>query len=487
MGKWLASFAALVGLAFLTAPSFAQIKYSQRGFFLVDYKVGTNASKGDRDFRRDESIDFGTIRGRFWNDFRFGEWARATWMFEGDLRLGIVGGKTGSGQVNTDPFDPRGDIVNIETGELFLDVKVPFTDFRFRGGQLPFFTILPVLQDRTPGFHLYRDAGWIRPNVFFEPLKKTSRGAVADFQGGDDHAAGAWIDILPAQAIKVRPFYFFRSFNNESFTDPNDGTTRLFDEDLFWLGLDTDYTSPNWFGTYLVTLNWGEREYDLQAAGIRTDQTHFGWESQFQAGYRWGANSLSFNYMFRSGNKPRHSSFIRGAVDRGLPSGVTGPATITGTTRPILSGKTTNFERIVTFFANKVEVSQLLTTKFQHPAFDLEISDHGGPANQTDAGWNSWALWYERKLTQMTNLELGFSVITTDRKTDNDGDLKGDSRHVGEAFDIIFRYLPAKGLSFNTGTAWLIPGNALDRPKPTGGSRDAQFVWTYFISTIWTF
>ena len=109
---WPALVVALAVFFMAISSAEAQIKFSQRGFVMFDYKDGINTSQADRNFRKKESSDFSTTRFRIWNNWKLGEFANAEWMFEADTILGTSNGKAGS------PFAGplRGDRINLETG-----------------------------------------------------------------------------------------------------------------------------------------------------------------------------------------------------------------------------------------------------------------------------------------------------------------------------------------------------------------------------------
>jgi len=182
ISRWIGPALAVAWVVLFVAISSAeaQIKYSQKGFILMDYKVGGNISKADQDFSKNESIDLGSQRFRIWNYWKLGEFADAEWMWEIDSVLGV------SGKFATPATNPlRGDAVKIETGIARLDVTIPTTDWHVRMGQQSFFTALPQFQERVPGIKIYKAGGWFRPTIFFIPEEKTFSRNVVTAQEND--------------------------------------------------------------------------------------------------------------------------------------------------------------------------------------------------------------------------------------------------------------------------------------------------------------
>ncbi len=428
----------------------AQIKFSQRGFVLMDYKVGQNTSEVEKDggspnFSKKESHDFGTTRFRVWNYWKLGEFADAEWMWEIDSVLGV------SGKFATPATNPlRGDVVKIETGIARLDVTIPTTDWHVRMGQQSFFTVLPQFQERVPGIKIYKAGGWIKPTIFYIPEEKTLTGPVTGTQRNDDQIAGGWLDILPMKGVKIQPFFMWNNRKNESL---GTGTENDFQRADF--GFNSEYKTKGWYVNYLLVGQSGEQDFDSPTI---KDRDIGAWASEFGVGYNWGVNTFSLNFIHRSGQNARDS------------------------------GDITVWQPIVTFFANKNRTSQLLTSVNQHPAFDLEIADTTGPNNSNKSGWTIFGLWWKRPINKQLNFELGFNHIQSAKKIDTDGDFSGDSRVVGEAFDLLIVHKVTKGLTFNTGAAFLIPGDGLDEPNGKGGSSDADCCpWALFASAILRF
>lgn len=451
ISRWIgpALVAAWAVFFFALSSAEAQIKYSQKGFVLLDYKVGQNTSKFDRNFRKKESTDFGTQRFRLWNIWRLGEFAEAQWMFEGDSVFGVAG-KFASPSVNP----PRGDAVKIESGVLFLDVTVPGTDWHIRGGQQKFTVVLPDIQERQPSFKIYKAGGWIRPTLYFLPRQKTFGGGITNTQRNDDHIPGFWVDIRPMKGLFIQPHFFWENRNNQT-KDVNGASAGKNDQQFARVGFASEYKAKSWYTNFLVGVNVGEQDSDV--AGVK-DRDIIAFATEFGFGYRWGINTLIFSYIHRSGQTPRNT------------------------------GDLTGWTPIVSFFANKNKQSQLITTTFQHPAFDLEIGNQSGPNINRFAGWNIWGFRWERPLSKKLKLNLMYSHVRSDRLIDNDGDLKGESRYLGEAFDIVANYKVTKGLTFNGGWAWMIPGSGLDAPNGVGGSADTPCcIWTFFTSAILRF
>ena len=430
----------------------AQIKYSQRGFVLMDYKVGINISKADRNFRKRESIDFGTQRFRIWNNWKLGEHANAEWMWEIDAFLGATAPRlNGTGNLGRDFTNPlRGDVVKIETGIARLDVTIPTTDWHVRMGQQSFFTVRPQFQERVPGIKIYKAGGWIRPTFFFIPEEKDLFRSVTRNQKNDDQIAGGWLDIRPMKGVFFQPYFLWNNRKNESL-----GTATENDFQRADFGFQSEYKTKGWYVNYLVVGQAGEKDFD----GTTSDQDIRAWASEFGAGYNWGVNTFSVMFLYRSGQGPRGGG-----------------------------GDITGWSPIVTFFANKNRQSQLLTSVNQHPSFDLEIAGTQGPQNDRDAGWQVWGIWWKRPINKQVNFELGFNHIQSDKEIDTDGDFSGDSRQVGQAFDLLVNYKVTKGLTFHTGTAFLIPGSGLDAPNGSGGDSDAVCCpWAFFASAILRF
>lgn len=457
IGRWIGPALVIALAVFFLAISSAeaQIKFTQRGFVLMDYKVGINTSQADRDFSKKESSDFATTRFRIWNNWKLGEFANAEWMFEADTVLGVAGPKAGSPAAG--PL--RGDRINIETGIARLDVTVPTTDWHVRIGQQSFFTVLPMFQERVPGIKIYKAGGKIRPTIFYIPEEKTLTGPVTGRQSNDDQIAGGWLDIRPMKGVKIQPFFMWNNRKNESLGAAAENDFQRAD-----FGFNSEYKAKGWYVNYLLVGQSGEQDFDSPTI---KDRDISAWASEFGVGYNWGVNNFSFNFLYRSGQSPRSST-----TDGGGSGG----------------GDITSWSPIVTFFANKNRMSQLLTTVNQHPAFDLEIADTTGPNNDRDAGWQIYGIWWKRPINKQLRFELGFSHIQSDKKIDTNGDFSGDSRVVGEAFDLIVQYKVTKGLTFNTGTAFLIAGDALDQPNGSGGSNDAVCCpWALFTSAILRF
>jgi len=279
----------------------------------------------------------------------------------------------------------------------------------------------------------------------------------------DDQIAGVWLDTVPMKGLKFQPYFFWNNRQNESPTlvTKNDFTRADF-------GFTSEYKAKGWYVNYLVVGQVGEIDFDNTTGGVATDDRDIGaWASEFGVGYNWGVNTFSFNFLHRSGQSPRSSSTDGGGGG---------------------SGDITGWSPIVTFFANKNRQSQLLTSINQHPGNDLEIADTTGPNNDSDAGWQVWGIWWKRPINKQWNFELGYSHIQSDKKIDTDGDFSGDSRVVGEAFDLLVNYKITKGLTFHTGTAFLIPGDGLDAPAGAGRSGDAVCCpWMLFTSAILRF
>jgi len=436
INRWIGPALAVAWVVLFVAISSAeaQIKYSQKGFVLMDYKVGQNVSKADKDFSKKESLDFGTQRFRIWNYWKLGEFADAEWMWEIDSVLGV------SGKFATPASNPlRGDAVKIETGIARLDVTIPTTDWHVRMGQQSFFTALPQFQERVPGIKIYKAGGWFRPTIFFIPEEKTFASNVVTAQDNDDQIVGAWINISPTKGLKFQPYFMWNNRKNESL-----GTATEFDFQRADFGFTSEYKAKGWYVNYLVVGQSGEQDFD----GTTKDRDIKSWAMEFGAGYDVGVNNFSFNFLYRRGQNARNT------------------------------GDITGWSPIVTFFANKNRMSQLLTSVNQHPTHDLEIGGTTGPQNDSDAGWRVWGLWWKRPFNKQTRFELGFSVIQSDKLMDNDAfgaiQTAGDDRHVGEAFDLIIVHKVTKGLTFNTGAAFLIPGDGLDEPNGSGGSSDAD-------------
>ena len=437
ISRWIGSALVVAWVVLFVAISSAeaQIKYSQKGYILMDYKVGGNISKADKDFSKNESIDFGTQRFRIWNYWKLGEFADAEWMWEIDSVLGV------SGKFATPATKPlRGDVVKIETGIARLDVTIPTTDWHVRMGQQSFFTALPQFQERVPGIKIYKAGGWFRPTIFFIPEEKTFASNVVTAQDNDDQIVGAWINISPMKGVKLQPYFMWNNRKNESL---GTGTENDFQRADF--GFTSEYKAKGWYVNYLVVGQSGEQDFDDPT---KKDRDIKSWAMEFGAGYDVGVNNFSFNFLYRKGQNARNT------------------------------GDLTGWKPIVTFFANKNRMSQLLTSVNQHPTHDLEIGGTTGPQNDSDAGWRVWGLWWKRPFNKQTRFELGFSVIQSDKKMDNDkfggAQTAGDDRHVGEAFDLLIVHKVTKGLTFNTGAAFLIPGDGLDQPNGRGGSSDAD-------------
>jgi len=472
ISRWIGPALAVAWVVLFVAISSAeaQIKFTQRGFVLMDYKVGINTSQADRDFSKKESSDFGTTRFRIWNNWKLGEFANAEWMFEADTVLGVAGPKAGSPAAG--PL--RGDRINLETGIARLDITVPTTDWHVRIGQQSFFTVLPMFQERVPGIKIYKAGGKIKPTIFFIPEEKTFANPGVKDQINDDQIAGGWLDILPMKGVKIQPFFMWQNQQNES-PDPTTTdvgpftidlatgtfvpastttTSGKFDFQRASFGFNSEYKTKGWYVNYLVVGQAGEKDFD----GTTKDRDISAWATEFGAGYNWGVNTFSLNFIHRSGQNARDS------------------------------GDITVWQPIVTFFANKNRTSQLLTTVNQHPAFDLEIADTTGPNNSNKSGWTIFGLWWKRPINKQTLIELGYTHIRSAKEIDTDGDKRGDSRHVGDAFDLLLNYKVTKGLTFYTGTAFMIPGDGLDAPNGSGGSSDAVCCpWQLFTSAILRF
>jgi len=460
IGRWFGLALAVAWIVLFVAVSSgeAQIKYNQRGYFGMDYKVGINVSKAvsDRDFRTKETVDFGLIRGRLWNDWRLGESARVTWMFEADILYGVIcagGRKAESACAFTSANNFRGDIVNIETGELYLDVTVPGTDWHVQGGQVPFIQILPVWQDRTTGIKIFKAGGWIRPTFLYVPDDKTRSGLVTANQADDNHVFATWFDVRPTKEVFVKPYFFWQNRKN-------DGGGTEFDQQNAFLGFQSEWKGKRWFVNYLQAFSFGERDFDSPAI---SDRDIFAWANELGIGYRWGVNLLRTSYIHRSGQNPQNT------------------------------GKLTAWSPIVTFFQQKNRVTQLLSSSFQNPAFDLEIAGVTGPNSDFDAGFNIWSFWWERPINKKTDIYVGYSHLRTDKRTDTNGNGRSDnSRHVGDAFDLMATYKVAKGLRFSAGTAMMIPGDALDSgasgtPALPRSANAPCCIWTAFVSALLRF
>ncbi|MCZ6625469.1 MAG: hypothetical protein O7B35_14775 [Deltaproteobacteria bacterium] len=471
ISRWLGPALVVALAVFFMAISSAeaQIKFSQRGFVMFDYKVGINTSQVDRNFRKKESSDFSTTRFRIWNNWRLGEFANAEWMWEVDTILGVQGPKAGS---PASGGGLRGDRINIETGIARLDVTIPTTDWHVRIGQQSFFSVLPMLQERIPGIKIYKAGGWIKPTIFYLPEEKTFSFPVTTTQRNDDQIVGAWIDMLPMKGLKFRPYFMWNNRQNEGAVPGANGPLTKNDFQRADFGFESEYKAKGWYVNYLVVGQVGEQDFDNRpsAGAIPTDDRDIGaWASEFGVGYNWGVNTFSFNFLYRTGQSPRSSSTDGGGGG---------------------SGHITGWSPIVGFFANKNRQSQLLTSINQHPGFDLEIADPSGPNNDRDAGWQVFGIWWKRPINKQWNFELGFSHIQSDKEIDTDGDFSGDSRVVGEAFDLLVNYKVTKGLTFHTGTAFLIPGDALDAPVVGSVGRSGDAVccpWALFTSAILRF
>jgi len=454
ISRWIGPALAVAWVVLFVAISSAeaQIKYSQKGYILMDYKVGGNISKADKDFSKNESLDFGTQRFRIWNYWKLGEFADAEWMWEIDAILGVIGDSAGR-SAQTNPL--RGDVVKIETGIARLDVTIPTTDWHVRMGQQSFFTVLPQFQERVPGIKIYKAGGWIRPTIFFIPREKTFASNIVKDQFNDDQIVGAWANISPMKGVKLQPYFLW---TNRKHVALNAATENDFQRADF--GFVSEYKAKGWYVNYLVVGQSGEQDFDDPTI---KDRDIGAWAMEFGAGYDVGVNNFSFNFLYRRGQNARNT------------------------------GNLTGWKPIVTFFANKNRMSQLLTSVNQHPTHDLEIGGTTGPQNDSDAGWRVWGLWWKRPFNKQTRFELGFSVIQSDKKMDNDaaiggGQEAGDDRHVGEAFDLLIVHKVTKGLTFNTGAAFLIPGDGLDEPNGSGGSSDADCCpWALFASAILRF
>ena len=174
ISRWIGSALVVAWVVLFVAISSAeaQIKFTQRGFVLMDYKVGQNTSQVYKNFRKKESSDFGTTRFRIWNNWKLGEFANAEWMFEADQVWGVRGDKAGTPQSRT-ATSLGGDIIDIETGIMHLDVTVPGTDWHVKGGAQSFFTVLPMFQERIAAIKIYKAGGRIRPTIFYIPEEKT--------------------------------------------------------------------------------------------------------------------------------------------------------------------------------------------------------------------------------------------------------------------------------------------------------------------------
>jgi len=454
ISRWIGSALVVAWVVLFVAISSAeaQIKYSQKGFVLMDYKVGGNISRDDKDFSKNESIDFGTQRFRIWNYWKLGEFANAEWMWEIDAILGVIGDSAGR-RAQTNPL--RGDVVKIETGIARLDVTIPTTDWHVRMGQQSFFTVLPQFQERVPGIKIYKAGGWIRPTIFFIPREKTLGSNVVKDQINDDQIVGAWLNTTPMKGLKFQPYFLWTNRKHVSL-----GTATENDFQRADFGFVSEYKAKGWYVNYLVVGQSGEQDFDDPTI---KDRDIGAWAMEFGSGFDVGVNNFSFNFLYRRGQNSRNT------------------------------GDITGWRPIVTFFANKNRMSQLLTSVNQHPTHDLEIATATGFANDPDAGIRSWGLWWKRPFNKQTRFELGFSVLQSDKKMDNDavttgGQEAGDDRHVGEAFDLLIVHKVTKGLTFNTGAAFLIPGDGLDEPNGTGGSSDADCCpWALFASAILRF
>jgi hypothetical protein len=454
--------------------------YSQKGYFMMDYKVGQNLSRFENDgtrgdFSKKESTDLGTQRFRVWNYWKLGEFANAEWMWEIDSVLGNIGPGAGR-SAQTNPL--TGDVVKIETGIARLDVTIPTTDWHIRMGQQSFFTVLPMFQERVPGIKIYKAGGWIKPTIFFIPEEKTLSGVITTSQENDDQIVGAWLDIAPMKGLKFQPYFLWNNRSNENPTTitvtdvpivPGVGiidtlastiTTDASGKNDFQradFGFTSEYKTKDWYVNYLVVGQVGKVKFDSDSGN---DRDIGAWATEMGAGYNWGVNTFSIMHLYRSGTGPRNGG-----------------------------GKISGWTPIVTFFANKNRQSQMITTVEQHPTHDIEIAAGAtGPNNDSDAGWQIFGVWWKRPVNKQLSFELGFNHIQTAKKIDTDGDFSGDSRVMGEAFDLILRYKVTKGLTFYGGNTVIIPGKGMDQPNGSGGSDDAPCCpWQLFASAILRF
>ncbi len=445
MNRWLAVTVAVVGLFFLAASTTsAQIKYSQRGFFLMDYKSAANVSRNEspKDFSETEWNDFSTFRGRFWNTFSLGKSVFATWTFETDIQFGKISGggsKSSDNSAFSSAMSSRGDRVNIETAELFLDMAIPHTDYRIRGGQIPMTVVLPVYQERTTGFKLYRAAGKIRPTIIWIPAEK-----VLGAQGQDDNIFGAWVDFRPVKGLFIRP-YWWGVFRNQIGTE---------DRENLYYGFNARYKTKGWY-THL-NFAWLTGERDFMAPTPDRDISAVSADGAFSIVR--GPHTYSLVLLYRGGDDPR-----------------------------TLAGQDIHaFNSIATFFANGSRITQIVSSSFQHPSLDLEISTFGGPNNDTNAGWFLAMLRWDWKATKKALLSFAYTHVRSQRSIQTDGTRGGDSTHIGEAFDVWLAYKLNRNLSVNAGTAFMFSGDALDFWDGSR-TRDADNVWNGFVSAIFRF
>lgn len=470
MNRWLVGTVAVVGLLFLAAHASAQVKLSQRGWFNMQYMSGFNTSRepapgvdntceDPTNYSRSEWCDIASSRGRVWNTFTLGKDVFATWMFEADLTFGVIGSKASSVTSFTSDKSSRGDIINIETGELFLDMRIPHTDFRLRGGQLPGIFIMPVFQDRTTGFQLYRSAGKARPNILFVRTDEKNPGGLnAGELGDDDHAIAAWVDIRPIKGLFLRPYWTGWFQNRISFGPV------LKDQSRNWFGFNVSYRAKGWFGLLNFASVTGEEKDQTGPGPPRPDQDISAWSGEAAIGVRRGSHTVSFMTMYRTGDDPDEN---RGDDIH-------------------------QYSAFNCFFCTSTLVSQIvsMSARYGNPR-DMDISQLDGVFGNTTAGWYIAQLLWEYKATKKATVRFGLSHLRHARSVntdDADGLDNGDDTHIGEALDFWLHYSLNRNLTFNAGTAYLIAGDALDFwDSDASRTRDSKNVWNGTLSVIYRF
>mgnify|MGYP005848478645 CR=1 FL=1 len=329
----------------------------------------------------------------------------------------------------------------------------------------------------------------MRPNFLYIPVAKARLAPTiqARPRGRDADAFAIWVDVTRIKNLRVTP-YWFSLFRNKFQGNPAfpgvPVVPPLRDVEMHWFGFTSEYRAKRWFANLLFSWLTGDIEFrseaipggpDLAAPALQgrtKDISAFAAEAAF--GVTLSPFRVSVGGIFRTGDDQRRR-LLTNARD------------------------SHQFRSLVTFFGNVNEVSQLVTTAFQHPAQELEVfAGPGDPATgglvfgtQNDAFAGVGVAWLkgEWNITKRTRLVGMYSHLRTHRSIDTNGDGRGDNSDVGEAIDAWVNHTIVPRLTVNFGGTYLFAGSALDAPDPVvpGASRRANDIWSLWASVIWAF